>query len=170
MILFNRVGSAFKGIEGREWALLSLETLGVIAGILIAFELQEWAANRAASSRHAEVMDRLFEESEQDVASLREIRDALLQQSTREIEFATQLSAGNCPPESSWDAVGSVQMLPGFNLPQIRVSARPLQDFTLKWPGATVRSIISGVTGRTWFRPRTRASACVMIQRLTNPR
>ena len=68
MILFKRVGESFRKIEGREWALLSLETLGVIAGILIAFELNEWAANRAAAARHHEMMERLFEESEQDVA------------------------------------------------------------------------------------------------------
>ena len=42
MILFRRVGEAFRHIEDREWLLLALETLGVLAGILIAFELQLW--------------------------------------------------------------------------------------------------------------------------------
>ena len=78
MILFSRVRGAFDKIEGREWALLTLETLGVIAGILIAFELNEWASRRAEAARHRQIMERLFEESQQDVASSREMRDIML--------------------------------------------------------------------------------------------
>ena len=118
MILFKRVGESFRHIEDREWMLLFLETLGVLVGILLAFELQEWAANRASAARHHEMMDRLFEESELDVASLREIRDVLLAQSKTEVDFATQLSAGKCPPKELWTAVGTVQMLPSFDLPR----------------------------------------------------
>ena len=76
MILFKRVGESFGRIEGREWALLFLETLGVVGGILIAFELNEWASRRTESARHRQIMERLFEESEQDVASLRAMRHA----------------------------------------------------------------------------------------------
>ena len=118
MILFKRVGDSFRHIEDREWLLLVLETLGVLVGILLAFELQEWAANRAAAAKHQEMMDRLFEESEQDVGSLREIRDALLAQSKVEVAFATQLSAGKCPPEEMWTAVSTVQMLPSLDVPR----------------------------------------------------
>ena len=99
MILFKRVGDSFRHIEDREWLLLVLETLGVLVGILLAFELQEWASNRAAAAKHDEMMDRLFEESEQDVGSLREIRDVLLAQSKAEVDFATQISAGKCTPK-----------------------------------------------------------------------
>ena len=78
MILFKRVGESFRHIEDREWLLLFLETVGVLVGILLAFELQEWASRRADAAKHREIMDRLFEESEQDVASLRDLRDVLL--------------------------------------------------------------------------------------------
>ena len=118
MILFRRVGDSFRHIEDREWVLLVLETLGVLVGILLAFELQEWASNRSAAAKHHEMMDRLFEESEQDVGSLREIRDILIAQSKTEVEFAVQLSAGKCPPKEMWSAVGTVQMLPSFDLPR----------------------------------------------------
>ena len=118
MILFKRVGDSFRHIEDREWLLLVLETLGVLVGILLAFELQEWASNRAAAAKHDEMMDRLFEESEQDVGSLREIRDVLLAQSKAEVDFATQLSAGKCPPKDKWSAVGTVQMLPSLDVPR----------------------------------------------------
>jgi hypothetical protein len=118
MILFKRVGDSFRHIEDREWLLLVLETLGVLIGILLAFELQEWASNRAAAAKHQEMMDRLFEESEQDVGSLRDIRDVLVAQSKAEVDFATQLSAGKCPPKRMWTAVGTVQMLPSLDLPR----------------------------------------------------
>jgi hypothetical protein len=118
MILFKRVGESFRNIEDREWLLLFLETLGVLVGILLAFELQEWASNRAAAAKHQEIMDRLFEESEQDVGSLREIRDTLLAQSKVEMDFATQLSAGKCPPKDMWTAVGTVRMMPSLDLPR----------------------------------------------------
>ncbi|MCL6729280.1 hypothetical protein [Sphingomonas hankyongi] len=118
MILFKRVGGAFKGIESREWALLSLETLGVVAGILIAFELNEWASRRNEAARHRQMMERLFEESEQDVASLREIRDVMIGFGKIEVEFATRLGRGECPPAEMWGAVYTTQMLPSFDVPR----------------------------------------------------
>lgn len=118
MILFKRVGESFKRIEGREWALLFLETFGVVAGILMAFELNEWASRRSEAAKHREIMERLFEESEQDVASLREFRDKMLAMSKNEIEFSSDLSNGTCPPEQMWSAVTTIQMLPSFDLPQ----------------------------------------------------
>ena len=118
MILFKRVGESFRHIEDREWMLLFLETLGVLVGILLAFELQQWGERRAEAAKHQEIMERLFEESEQDIASLRELRDVLFDESRREVEFATQLSNGKCPPEPLWRAVGTVQMLPSLQLPR----------------------------------------------------
>jgi hypothetical protein len=118
VILFNRVGEAFRRIEGREWALLALETAGVVAGILIAFELNEWAARRSAAARHREVMERLFEESEQDVATTRNLRDVLRRLVHAEGEFANALGKGECPPEARWEAVETVSMLPAFNAPR----------------------------------------------------
>ena len=68
MILFKRVSKSFHRIEGREWALLVLETLGVIVGILLAFELKEWAARRgAAQTGKHQRLERLFEKSEMTV-------------------------------------------------------------------------------------------------------
>jgi hypothetical protein len=118
MILFKRVGTAFRGIEGREWALLSLETLGVVAGILIAFELNEWAGRRNEAARHSRVMERLFEESQWDVITLRSIRDLMRAQVKDEEQFATLISRDQCPPERLWEAVGTVAMLPALDAPR----------------------------------------------------
>lgn len=118
MILFKRIGESFRHIEDREWVLLALETLGVLAGILIAFELQEWASNRAEDSRHRQIMERLFEESEQDVAVVRDLRDTMRSITTRESEFATALTHGTCPPASQWEAVETTGMYPSFKAPR----------------------------------------------------
>lgn len=118
MILFKRLGSSFASIDGREWALLFLETLGVLAGILIAFELQEWASRRADAARHRQLMERLFEESEQDVATTRRLRDVLRKLSGEEAAFATALGRGECPPDAMWNSVQTVGMLPAFNAPR----------------------------------------------------
>jgi len=117
MILFKRVGTAFRGIDAREWALLTLETLGVIAGILIAFELNEWAGRRNEAARHAQLMERLFEESEVDVSALRHTRDIVKELVAAEKKFAVELSDGRCPDSSNWDEVGTVTLLPALGAP-----------------------------------------------------
>lgn len=118
MIVFKGLGSSFASIDGREWALLFLETLGVLAGILIAFELQEWGAQRSDAAKHRQLMERLFEESEQDVAATRRLRDLLRELSHNEIAFVTALGKGECPPEPMWQAVQTVGMLPAFKAPR----------------------------------------------------
>lgn len=118
MILFKRVGESFGKIEGREWALLCLETLGVLAGILIAFELQEWASRRGEAAKHRQLMERLFEESERDVATLREMRDRMRSFVNEQREFVTILGRGQCPPERLWNAVATVNFYPAFDAPR----------------------------------------------------
>lgn len=119
MIVFKRLGRSFASIDGREWGLLFLETLGVLAGILIAFELQEWGARRSDAAKHRQLMERLFEESKQDVATTRRLRDILRELSHNEVAFVTALSKGECPPEPMWHAVQTVGMLPAFNAPRL---------------------------------------------------
>lgn len=117
MILFKRVGESFRHIEDREWVLLFLETLGVLIGILLAFELQEWGQRRSEAAKHRQLMERLFEESEMDIAVIRDIRDALNQLVSGEKSFALALAKNQCPPESEWRAVETINMLPALTAP-----------------------------------------------------
>ena len=117
MILFKRVGDSFRQIEDREWLLLVLETLGVLIGILLAFELQEWASRRDEAAKHRQLMERLFEESESDVAVLRDVRSTSRDVAQNEGEFAAKLSAGECPPEDAWAAVTTTNMYPPITVP-----------------------------------------------------
>src|SRR5690348_1649879 len=118
MILFKRVGESFRHIEDREWVLLFLETLGVLVGILLAFELQEWGQRRAEAARQQELLQRLFEETEATVSVLRADRDQMNELVDREARFATLLVHENkCPPESMWQAVDTIPMYPPLIVP-----------------------------------------------------
>lgn len=117
MLLFRRVGSAFRGIEGRDWALLSLETFGVVAGILIAFELNEWAADRNEAARHDRLMERLHEESEIDLIVIRSFRDELSAMLDREQAFAVKLAEGQCPPNAEFQAITTLPVMPALTVP-----------------------------------------------------
>lgn len=118
MILFKRVNESFRHIEGREWALLFLETLGVIVGILLAFELQEWAARRSAAQLRQERLERLFEEAETTVTVLRRDRDTMNGIVDAEKKFATDLVHLNeCPPEAMWQSVETLGMYPSIAVP-----------------------------------------------------
>lgn len=117
MILFKRVGSAFRGIKQREWMLLALETIGVLAGILIAFELNEWSGRRAEDRRVHRQLERLFDEAQQDVAAALNLADVMGALAKGETRFAAQVSQGACPPADKWRAVGSVSMMPASAMP-----------------------------------------------------
>jgi hypothetical protein len=111
------VRGAFGEITKREWALLALETLGVIAGILIAFELNEWASRRNEAAKHDRLMARLHEEVEIDVTVLRSFRDLLKDFVDREQAFAVALAKGQCPPVRDFEAVGTVGLAPALTVP-----------------------------------------------------
>ena len=117
MFLLKRMGSAYRGIKAHDWALLSLETLCLIAGILIAFELNEWAASRNEARRHAMLMERLFEESENDVSFIRNMRDLLSEDREREKAFASELSEGQCPSDESFQALNTLSRYPALTAP-----------------------------------------------------
>ena len=117
MILFKRVSETIRRIEGREWALLSLETMGVLAGILIAFELQEWGSRRNQAAKHQQLMERLFEESKNDVSVLRSWRDILEGIIKPEQALAVSLAKGQCPPDKDFQAVSTLIMMPALTAP-----------------------------------------------------
>jgi len=117
VLLFKRVGSAFRGIDGREWALLSLETMSVVAGILIAFELNEWATSRNEAARHDRLMERLLEESEIDLIVIRSFRDDLSTMLNREQDFAVKLAEGKCPTNPEFQAITTLPLMPALTVP-----------------------------------------------------
>ncbi|MEQ7874798.1 hypothetical protein ABDK56_12430 [Sphingomonas sp. ASV193] len=63
------------------------------------------------------MLDRLYEESLDDVASAQRILSRLEPMVANEIRFSTSLSDGKCPPADQWDAVASVDLFPSIVAP-----------------------------------------------------
>lgn len=115
MLLFEHLQHGFRRITGREWALLILETLGVLAGILIAFALNEWAQQRGEKAQRAQLAERLFDEAQLNVSMLRGERGAFDALTKQERDFATALVRdGICPDEDAWSAVTTVNFYPAI--------------------------------------------------------
>lgn len=62
-------------------------------------------------------MERLFEESENDVAVIRDMRDTLRPMVQREQAFAVQLANGRCPPDNDFQAITTLSMMPALTPP-----------------------------------------------------
>lgn len=117
MIILRRAGEALKRVEDREWLLLTLETVGVLIGILVAFELQQWGAQRDQAAKHHELMERLFEETLLDVSVLRDMRDTLKPMVIREQAFAVKLATSECPSAEAFQAITTLGMFPALAPP-----------------------------------------------------
>lgn len=118
MMFVRKVGAAFGRIEGRDWALLGLETLSVVLGILIAFELNEWASQRDEQRRNHVMIERLFEESELDVTVLRDIQRTMRSNVDTQKRFVAGFSSPDgCPQQGLWDAASTVDMYPSVTAP-----------------------------------------------------
>ena len=85
MILFKRVGESFGRIEGREWALLFLETLGVVAGILVAFWLM--SGRRAAMLQPSAIEANAFNKPFRLPRFIRRIIEGILQRRRTHINY-----------------------------------------------------------------------------------
>lgn len=116
MILFSRLRSALGDVQRREWVLLGLETICILGGILIAFELNEWGTRRKEQARRLEVVERLFDEARQNVSELRIQRAHVDRMTERERTFATMLAQGKCPPADLWSAAYTVNMYPAIGV------------------------------------------------------
>ena len=117
MFLLSRMSRAYRGLNARDWALLSLETICLVAGIFIAFQLNEWAAGRNAARKHAMLMDRLFEETENDVTFIRAGRDTLRKNLADEKAFAVALGGDTCPSDKHFQALSTVHRYPALSTP-----------------------------------------------------
>ena len=102
MVFFHHFISALREIGRREWLLLGLEFVTVLAGIVIAFQLNEWAASRKERAHERQIIERLFDDARLNVSLFRLNRDEAKKQMDKEERFAVQLTSGQCPPQAEW--------------------------------------------------------------------
>lgn len=61
-----------EALRRQDWLAVTIEFLLVVIGVLLAFQINEWAAERAAKSRQVAATERLLSEAEEDVAYFRQ--------------------------------------------------------------------------------------------------
>lgn len=61
-----------EALRRQDWAMVAIEFVLVVAGVLLAFQINEWAAQRAGKESRQRAAVRLLEEVERDVAYIRQ--------------------------------------------------------------------------------------------------
>lgn len=68
-MIVKRVTAALKR---QDWAVVSIEFVLVVVGVLLAFQINDWAAERASEDSRQQASERLLEEVERAVAYIRQ--------------------------------------------------------------------------------------------------
>ena len=116
MIFFHQLSRTWREIHRREWLLLALEFVTVLAGIIIAFQLNEWASSRKDKAHQQQVIERLFDDARLNVALFRQARDETKKQMEREERFALQITGGQCPAQQDWWSAVTVNFYPSIEV------------------------------------------------------
>lgn len=108
--LLRRLRATAGEIRASEWLLLAIETIAVVGGILIAFELEQWAEDRREAKQIERLMERLLVET----------RSALVHYDYHAQETGTRLnrakanlldlSEGRCPAD--FTNIEEIDLLP----------------------------------------------------------
>lgn len=117
--LWRRVKTAVGGIGGTEWALLGLESLGVMVSILVAFQLQEWAEDRREDRDRERLLERLFEESEANVEGAIRYHLMMAQEADAARPFARALAKRECPSEEVFENALAVTRYPPLPIQRV---------------------------------------------------
>ncbi len=115
IVIWQRMRRAVTGIGDTEWALLAFETLGVVLGIVLAFQLNAWNSARIEARYQHDLLERLHAEAQQNVASLRALRDQMAGwDANHQAIMSAWIGEGTCPDEGQLRQLGTVQFFPSL--------------------------------------------------------
>lgn len=83
-----------ESLRRQDWTMVAIEFALVVAGVLMAFQINEWANEKEGQSAREEATARLLEEAEMDVAYL---KSAIAYESAIASDLALQLRAVDQP-------------------------------------------------------------------------
>ena len=116
--VWHRIRKGVAGIGDTEWALLGFETVGIVFGVLLAVQVGNWIEDRKEAREQRELIERLFEESQDVVAYARADRDQFEAVQPRQIAALDALvNSGNCPDRSGWYALSMTRFFPALSPP-----------------------------------------------------
>lgn len=86
-----------QSLRRQDWAMVAIEFVLVLMGVLLAFQINNWGNRRTELSAHQEITERLLGEAEEDVAYLRTTVRAQKSRS-RDLNFVLErIEAGELP-------------------------------------------------------------------------
>ncbi|WP_203291429.1 DUF6090 family protein [Maricaulis parjimensis] len=106
-----------KALKDQNWLAVSLEFIIVIAGVVIGFQVTQWAENRAESERREIALARLHREMEATVGLLDRMTELYEVQNAARTEAIERLLARDfegMDEERMIDAITSVSLFPAY--------------------------------------------------------
>ena len=118
IVLWDRIRNAAGGIRDTEWLLLVLEAFGVVIGVFLAFQLQEWAEDQREARAQESLMGRLLEESRQNLLELRDTQKRRYDRVMEAADLVDRMNAGTCPSPEEFRAFWRMDFYPTVSVPE----------------------------------------------------
>ncbi len=110
-----------KALKDQNWLSIGIEFVIVVAGVMLAFQVTQWSADRAEAERRALALDRLQEEVETSTGILDVFLNVYAERNTDRTEIIERLLAADfegMDEEAMKDALVSTSLFPAFSPPQ----------------------------------------------------
>lgn len=107
------------GLKRQDWAMVAIEFALVVIGVLLAFQITEWANEREAAHEREEASERLLLEAEQTVAYVK-LGLSAQKQSTADLNYALdQVRQG------AWQTADQGRMVRGLSTVTVALPLAP---------------------------------------------
>lgn len=110
-----------KALKDQNWLAVGIEFVIVVTGVMLAFQVTQWSADRAEAEHRAIALDRLQEEVETATGILNSFLDMYAERNTDRTEVIERLLAADfedMDEEAMKDALVSTSLFPAFSPPQ----------------------------------------------------
>ena len=85
----TRLSRILDALRGRDWLGITIELLVVTLGVLIAFEIEQWAQRRERAAQERQFMEELFADTQSGVAELKDLLE-VHERVVREVPLALE--------------------------------------------------------------------------------
>jgi hypothetical protein len=120
LTIWNRLKDTAGEIRGPEWMLLTIELVGIVGGILVAFELEQWSSDRRERRAETELLERLLAEAEQTVQGLVAERDGFQQLQEAQVAAMDEwVNGSGCVTYDQYFDLTTVNFHPALPYPHV---------------------------------------------------
>lgn len=116
--LLRRLRRSAGEISGAEWVLLGIETLAVVAGILIALALENWAQSYREQQHVDRLLERLLDEAQLNLLDLNQHVVRAEEKIEANLPLVSALGEGQCPTNKAFENVFQINHYPAITPPR----------------------------------------------------